>query len=84
MAGRIRQIVELLEQRHSPFLVSRLILMTGVRVREFTSDSPDDPTVLRKLEKALRTLVSESDMKVFEPLLTVDPSGTATARGGLK
>jgi hypothetical protein len=82
MAGRIRKIVDLLEHNHSPFLISRLILMTGVRVRDFTSASPDDPAALRKLEKALRTLISAEEMRPFEPLLAVDP--TDEPRGVVK
>lgn len=72
MAGRIRQIVDYLEQHHSPFLVSRLILATGVKVRDYSDSSPDDPEALRKLDRALRTMISPDEMRPLERLLAIE------------
>jgi hypothetical protein len=80
MAGQIRQIVDHLERCHSPFLVSRLILMTGLRLQDFTPSSPDDPTVLRKLERALRSVLTAMEMRPLEQWLA--PDETPGASGG--
>ena len=43
MASRIYRIVKYVEDRFSSFAVSRLIMLSGVRVRLYTEDSVDDP-----------------------------------------
>lgn len=57
LAGHTYEIVQYLERRHNSFFVSRLIMLTGLSLRKFTSATPDDPLTLKKIRRALATLL---------------------------
>ncbi len=59
--GRTYRVVAWLDQHQGAFAISRLIMMTGLKLRSFTDASPDDPAVLVKLETALRSMLSPTD-----------------------
>jgi hypothetical protein len=61
--GRIHQIVCYLEERHTSFAVSRLIMMSGIQVRKFTPTSEDSADTLTKIRMALRGLLKVEDLK---------------------
>lgn len=61
MASRIFQLVQLIERRHTSFAVSRLIMLSGVKVRQYSADSIDDPQDLARVERAARGLLPEPD-----------------------
>lgn len=63
MSGTVHRIVQYLEERRSAFAVSRLIMMTGVAVRQFTNSTPDDEVILRKLDAALPSLLSPEEIE---------------------
>lgn len=69
MAGKIHRLREWLEQAQSPFLVSRLILMTGVRLRDYGPATDDDDTAVRKLRDGLRALVTAAELQHAERIL---------------
>lgn len=56
MASRIYRIVKYVEDRFSSFAVSRLIMLSGVRVRLYTEDSVDDPQDFTKVWRAVQEL----------------------------
>ena len=58
MASQIHRIVCFVEARLTPFAISRLIMMSGVSVRKYKPDSDDNPQDLRKIQLALKTLLS--------------------------
>ena len=66
MKGTIHRIVKLVEQQKSPFAVSRLIMMTGIPVRQYDATAPDDPAALVKIEKALRELLTADELAELE------------------
>jgi hypothetical protein len=59
--NRIFKITQFLSQHRSSFLVGRLILRSGVNVREFTEDAPGDPIALQKVESALQELLTPAE-----------------------
>lgn len=67
--GNIHRITSFVEQRKTPFAVSRLIMMTGSNLRNFGPDAPDDPTVLRKLRKSLDTVLSDDELRELDTQL---------------
>jgi hypothetical protein len=67
--GCLWRVTRWLEARHGAFLISRLILMTGIKLRSFDASSPDNPEEVRALERALRTLLSPSELNEIAPLL---------------
>lgn len=69
MASRIYQLVQLIELRHTSFAVSRLIMLSGVKVRKYTQDSVDDPQDLARVERAARTLLSEPEHASLDAVL---------------
>ena len=69
MQGTVYRVVELLEERHSSFLVARVILLTGIRLRDYEPTTPDDPTVLRALGNALQRVLSEDELRPIQALL---------------
>ena len=70
--GRTYRVVAWLDKHQGAFAISRLIMMTGLKLRSFTDASPDDPAVLVKLETALRSMLSPSD---WVALVTAVESG---------
>ena len=60
--GTIYRMIKLVEQLKSPFAVSRLIMMTGIPVRQFDATAEDDPVALVKIEKALRELLTADEL----------------------
>ena len=62
MRGTIHRIVKLVELRKSPFAVSRLIMMTGIPVRQYDASAEDDPAAMVKIEKALRELLTADEL----------------------
>ena len=48
MASRIYRIVAYVESRFSSFAVSRLIMLSRVKVRHYTLDDTDDPARSRQ------------------------------------
>lgn len=69
MGSRIYQLVQLIELRHTSFAVSRLIMLSGVKVRKYTQDSVDDPNDLARVERAARTLLSEPEHESLNAVL---------------
>lgn len=53
MASRIYRIVRYVEHHFSPFAVSRLIMLSGVKVRRYTEHSSDDPQDFQRVWRAL-------------------------------
>jgi len=68
LAGHTYKIVQYLEHKHASFFVSRLILLTGIPLRRFTSVTPDDPATLRKIRKALSTLLRQEEIEEMRGL----------------
>lgn len=62
MSGEVYRIVKFLEERKSAFAVSRLIMLTGLRIRKYHATSPDDPDVLRRIDAALPQLLSPEEI----------------------
>ncbi|HRI50220.1 MAG TPA: hypothetical protein PLW65_08560 [Pseudomonadota bacterium] len=56
MASRIYRIVKYVEDHFSSFAVSRLIMLSGVKVRKYTWDSSDDAQDLAKVWRAVQEL----------------------------
>ncbi len=56
MASRIYRIVKYVEDHFSSFAVSRLIMLSGVKVRKYTRDSSDDPQDFAKVWRAVQEL----------------------------
>lgn len=60
MASRIYRIVSYVESRFSSFAVSRLIMLSGVKVRHYSQDDVDDPQDLAKVWQAVQQLTQTS------------------------
>ena len=56
--GRVHRLVVYLEEQHTPFVISRLIMMCGVQVRKCTPLTSEDETTLRRIEAALPTILT--------------------------
>lgn len=67
--GGIYSVVQRLDKKHGSFFISRLILMTGINLRSYDASTHDDPHVVDKLVKALRTLVKPADLDGLLQLL---------------
>lgn len=61
---RLRHLLVLIEEKKSPFAISRLILMTGVNLRGKVDLS--NAGVQKKLEDALRELLPANELMEFE------------------
>jgi hypothetical protein len=59
--GQIHRLMSFVEQRHSTFAVTRLIMVTGVNLRAFGPDADDDPEVLQSLHRALPRVLSAEE-----------------------
>lgn len=57
-----------LEERHTSFAVSRLIMMSGIPVRKFGADSEDSPEALGKIRVALRGILSQEALARMQHL----------------
>ena len=60
--GGIYQVTKMLEKKHGAFFISRLILASGISLRGYDSESFDDPVVVSKFTKTLRSMLSPADM----------------------
>jgi hypothetical protein len=67
--GCIYSVVRQLDKKHGSFFISRLILMTGINLRSYDASTHDDPHVVEKLVKALRSLVKPADLEGLLQLL---------------
>jgi hypothetical protein len=82
MQGNIHQLTKILEERFSAFLVARLILLTGIPLRNYNNDSPNDPEVLKKIEDALPSLLTPGQLRsVYEAFNPQPKEATSTSRG---
>jgi hypothetical protein len=70
MANRISRITSYVEKRKLGFGVARLIMMSGVNVRNFGPNDPDPPDALRRLEQALPHLLSTQELQELQNLLS--------------
>lgn len=69
MANRIWQITHFVEQRRLGFGVARLLMMTGVRLRDFQEDSPESPEEEERVLRELPKVLSASEMEELEQIL---------------
>ena len=69
MHGTVHRVVEMLEERHSSFLVARVILMTGIKLRDHSATTPDDPAVLRALGDALERVLTADELRPIQDVL---------------
>jgi hypothetical protein len=70
MPNRISRITTYVEKRKLGFGVARLIMMSGVNVRNFGPNDPDPPDALRRLEQALPQLLSVQELQELQQLLS--------------
>jgi hypothetical protein len=59
MASRIYRVVKYVEEHFSPFAVSRLIMLSGVKVRLYGEHAADDPQDFHKVWRALCELTRD-------------------------
>lgn len=69
MAGKLFLILEFVEQRKTSFAVGRLVMMSGVNLRQATATSADDPMQLAKVMFALDGLLTRSELEELKHLL---------------
>jgi hypothetical protein len=62
MAGKLYRLVQFVETRRTSFTVARLIMMTGVPLREQTETTPDDPQLIAKVDHALAALLTPEEL----------------------
>lgn len=67
--GGIYSVVRQLDRKQGSFFISRLILMTGINLRTYDASTHDDPHVVDKLVRALRTLVRPAELDELLQLL---------------
>jgi hypothetical protein len=67
--GSIYSVVRQIDRKQGSFFISRLILMTGINLRTYDASTHDDPHVVDKLVKALRSLVRPADLEELLQLL---------------
>jgi hypothetical protein len=72
MACQIHRIVSFIESRLTPFAVSRLIMLSGVSVRKYGPTSDDNAQDLRKIQLALKSLLSPRDQQDLDGELARD------------
>ena len=60
-ASRLWRIVQWLDQNGKSFLISRLILKTGIKLRDVSPSTADEPKVLEKLSVVLRGVLSPKE-----------------------
>lgn len=69
MRSRIHLIKTFLEQKKSPFAISRLIMMSGVSLRDTGPDSHDDPDSLAKVEASAMEMLTHDEQTELENYL---------------
>ena len=70
MINPIFQIAEYLDTRHTYFAVSRLIMLSGVQLRRYKADSPDDQAALRRVAQALRQVLTAEELATMTAALS--------------
>jgi hypothetical protein len=74
MANRICLITQFIEKRKSGFGVARLMMMSGVNVRGYGPQDPDQPEPLERVRRALPDLLSALELQELERILS-EPTG---------
>jgi hypothetical protein len=69
MAGQIYRIVHFLDERHTAFAVSRLIMLSGVQVRRYPQELVDDPVLLKRVMAGLKHMLSAGELAELERYL---------------
>jgi hypothetical protein len=69
MVGQMHRIVHFLDERHTAFAVSRLIMLSGVQVRRYSPDAVDDPALLKRVMAGLKHMLSAADLAELERYL---------------
>ncbi|MEW5847395.1 MAG: hypothetical protein AB2A00_01230 [Myxococcota bacterium] len=67
--SKLHTITRYVEEKRTSFTVSRLIMMTGVKLREYTPSSLDDVNALKKVEQALPALLEPRELEELKHLL---------------
>lgn len=67
--GRVWRIVRWVDANKGAFVISRLILQTGIKLRTFEAEMPDDPRVLARLWHALDALLSPAEREALKHAL---------------
>lgn len=62
MSNSIHAIVSYLDKNHTAFAVSRLIMLSGVPVRRYGVDAPEDDGARRRVLVALRQMFTEREV----------------------
>ncbi len=70
MANRIFLITQYIEKRKTGFGVARLMMMSGVNVRSYNSQDPEQPESLARLHQALPDLLSGKELQELERFLS--------------
>ena len=70
MANRIFLITQYIEKRKSGFGVARLMMMSGVNVRGFAPQDPEQPESLERVQRALPELLSALELRELERILS--------------
>lgn len=69
MANRIWQITQFVEQKRLGFGVARLLMMTGVPLRDFQADTPDAADQEERVRRELPKVLTTAEMDELERLL---------------
>lgn len=80
--GRIHRILRYLEERHTSFAVSRLIMASGVPVRKYGPESDDNEKVIDQIRLALRGILSEAELQRMRPLFEEEGTRHEKLAGG--
>ena len=67
--GAVARAVAWLDENQSAFVVARLIMMTGLKLRSFTPLSPDESPVLHKLDSAIRAVLTADDHQLVHRIM---------------
>ncbi|RYE83125.1 MAG: hypothetical protein EOO75_19730 [Myxococcales bacterium] len=65
----IHRIVRYLDEHHTAFAVSRLILLSGVPVRRFHAESIEEDATVQRVKAALRQILSADEARRLEQFL---------------
>lgn len=63
--GRVWRIVRWVDAQKGAFAISRLIMQTGIKLRDFRAETPDDPRVLARLWPALESLLAPEEREAL-------------------
>jgi hypothetical protein len=72
MANKIHQITVFVEKRKLGFGVARLLMLSGVDLRQFSAQSPDNAGDFDRVWKALPAILSPQELRELEHQLNVD------------